>query len=244
MFEAENDVQGFVREIFLSFQGEGFRIGEPCVFIRLSDCNLSCPWCDTEHERKPDFEIELPGLHCRENNPVSSVQLARIIAEKIPEGITVSLTGGEPLLQADFCSSLCSMLNRPVLLETNGTLPDILSPVAEFFDYISADVKLDPASTWLERAELHEEFLNIIAHTGKGCAKVIVGERTDRTIFAEALSMISSKKVPMVIQPVTAADGTIKGDDMEAARSLALMAAAVHAPVCLIPQMHRLIGIR
>lgn len=39
-----------INEIFYSLQGEGFHTGTPAVFIRLSGCNLKCPFCDTQHE--------------------------------------------------------------------------------------------------------------------------------------------------------------------------------------------------
>lgn len=100
-----------VSEIFLSIQGESSYAGLPCVFIRLSGCNLSCTWCDTTYarveERARDLNIddvvaEVKGYRCK-------------LAE---------ITGGEPLLQAE-TRVLAERLLRDgykVLLETNGSV--------------------------------------------------------------------------------------------------------------------------
>ena len=97
-----------VNEIFLSLQGEGFWTGTPMVFLRLSGCNLSCPFCDT------DFfaftEMSADGI-------VSEVLRAA------GECRRVCITGGEPLLQLD--GELISALHAAgftLHLETNGTI--------------------------------------------------------------------------------------------------------------------------
>ena len=53
-----------VNEIFYSLQGEGFFTGTPAVFLRLSGCNLKCPFCDTRHEsgKLMDFPEILAGI--------------------------------------------------------------------------------------------------------------------------------------------------------------------------------------
>lgn len=275
------DTVGFIKEVFLSFQGEGYRIGEPCVFVRLADCNLQCPWCDTEYDRTGDFEIDLPGFHQRLSNPVDAGRLAGIISAQVPDGLTLSITGGEPLLQNHFCSALAQHYrilagtNKAearkqavghvkdasdaldgrdlsgkkikndvrIMLETNGTLPEQLEPVIDAFDYVSMDVKIDPPESWEAYSQLHRRFLALLSGRA-GCAKIVVGERSDRRIFAEALNMVAEMSMNMVVQPVTGGDGRISEEDFAAAHNLALMAAAVHNPVRLIPQMHRLIGMR
>jgi len=98
-----------VNEIFLSWQGEGSMTGVPAVFIRLSGCNLSCSFCDTEH--KSFMEMSVGEI-------VEEV-------EKLVEGTkvkTVILTGGEPLFQD--IEELVEELRCEyhLCLETNGTI--------------------------------------------------------------------------------------------------------------------------
>ena len=94
-----------VNEIFYSLQGEGYYVGSPAVFVRLSGCNLRCPFCDTQHEC---------GTKMSEEEIVAEVA-------KYPARLVV-ITGGEPSLQ--LTRSLVNALhnaNRFVAVETNGT---------------------------------------------------------------------------------------------------------------------------
>lgn len=99
-----------VTEIFHSIQGESSFAGLPCVFVRLTGCNLRCSWCDTEY-----------AFHGGEQMTVGEV------AERV-EGFgcrLVEITGGEPLLQAESVPLMQRLLDlgHTVLLETGGSLP-------------------------------------------------------------------------------------------------------------------------
>lgn len=94
-----------VNEIFYSLQGEGYHAGVPAIFVRLSGCNLSCPFCDTQHA----FGREM-----------SDSEVVEAVA-KWPARLVV-ITGGEPSLQ--LTKSLVHALHRArklVAVETNGT---------------------------------------------------------------------------------------------------------------------------
>lgn len=96
-----------VNEIFYSLQGEGCHSGTPAVFVRLSGCNLRCPFCDTRHE------------HGTEMSVAEVVEAVR----QYPAHLVV-VTGGEPALQ--LTPSLVDALHaagRRVAVETNGTRP-------------------------------------------------------------------------------------------------------------------------
>jgi len=97
-----------ITEIFYSIQGESSHAGRPCVFVRLTGCNLRCRWCDTEY-----------SFHGGRRQSVDEV-LAAIRA--FPCHL-VEITGGEPMLQAPEVGELSERLlkeNYGVLLETSG----------------------------------------------------------------------------------------------------------------------------
>lgn len=99
-----------VNEIFHSIQGESVRAGRPCVFVRLTACNLRCSWCDTAYAFHEGREMsaeqvleQVAGYGCR----------------------LVEITGGEPLLQPEAIPLMEELVRRgyEVLLETGGSLP-------------------------------------------------------------------------------------------------------------------------
>jgi len=109
-----------VHEIFLSLQGESTFAGWPCVFVRLTGCNLRCTWCDTAYAFTGGQRLGLEEILTRVKD------LARPFTDT--GGLTrlplVELTGGEPLLQASalpLLTKLCD-LGFTVLLETNGAM--------------------------------------------------------------------------------------------------------------------------
>jgi 7-carboxy-7-deazaguanine synthase len=96
-----------VNEIFHSIQGESTFAGEPCVFVRLTACDLRCSWCDTVY-----------AFH--EGRKMS---VDEVVAEVARYGCaTVEVTGGEPLLQQDVYPLMSRLLQdgKRVLLETGG----------------------------------------------------------------------------------------------------------------------------
>ena len=97
-----------INEVFHSIQGESSHAGSPCVFVRLTGCNLRCAWCDTTYA----FE---------DGQPMTPDQV--IAAVQQYDCPLVEITGGEPLLQPGvlpLMKRLCD-LGKTVLLETNGS---------------------------------------------------------------------------------------------------------------------------
>jgi 7-carboxy-7-deazaguanine synthase len=109
-----------INEIYLSVQGESTWAGLPCVFIRLTACNLRCSYCDTAYAFTEGRKTPLPEILARVE------ELAKPFANhrgptRLP---LVELTGGEPLLQKNsipLMKSLCDA-GFTVLLETSGAL--------------------------------------------------------------------------------------------------------------------------
>ncbi len=98
-----------VCEIFFSIQGESSRAGYPCVFIRLSGCNLHCSYCDT--------------LYAQSSGEQYSVDQIIEEVRRYPCRL-VAITGGEPLLQAETPKLVAGLIQGgySVLLETNGSI--------------------------------------------------------------------------------------------------------------------------
>jgi 7-carboxy-7-deazaguanine synthase len=102
-----------ITEIFRSIQGESTHAGLPCVFVRLTGCNLRCSWCDSEYTFTGGYKL-------------SQSQILAEVQRLSPTGGLVEITGGEPMLQERELLPLMSQLlnsNYRVLLETSGERP-------------------------------------------------------------------------------------------------------------------------
>jgi 7-carboxy-7-deazaguanine synthase len=97
-------------EIFYSIQGESSFAGYPCLFFRLSGCNLRCSYCDAKYTYE---------------EPATPTPLSTLLTEaaRYPNAL-IEITGGEPLLQEGIYPLMEALLaaGRTVLLETNGSL--------------------------------------------------------------------------------------------------------------------------
>ena len=106
----------FVTEIFKSIQGEGTRAGRPCIFVRLTGCNLRCSWCDTAY-----------AFHGGQKMTVDDVLERVELLNQLPNGERagvplVELTGGEPLLQQEVYPLAERLIaaGYTVMVETSG----------------------------------------------------------------------------------------------------------------------------
>jgi 7-carboxy-7-deazaguanine synthase len=109
----------FITEIFKSIQGEGTRAGLPCVFVRLTGCNLRCTWCDTAYAFHGGKKMGVEEVLARVDELAGRCADTAGADAAVP---LVELTGGEPLLQDDIypLSEQLISAGYTVMIETSG----------------------------------------------------------------------------------------------------------------------------
>ena len=223
-------MKGKIAEIFLSVQGEGLYVGQRQVFVRLAGCNLSCAYCDT------------PIRSWREYEPQALMGEIRCYGGRFS---SVTFTGGEPLMQAAFLKEAMGLTRAAGFknyLETNGTLPRELEEVIEFADIIAMDFKL-PSSTGLTGYwRRHEEFLRI-ASAREVFVKAVITRATSIEDLRAALDVIDSVDagIVLVLQPDSSEPFEGLERKIEQLRASCLNRGLT---ACVIPQMHKLVGVK
>ena len=178
-------------EIFPSLQGEGPSVGRPCVFVRLSRCNLACKWCDTAYTWRLTGDIrphrDDVTFERSENQITLDVRevAMRILALR-PTRLVI--TGGEPLLQAPALAKLIPMLKEavPALeveIETNGSVPPPHA-VTQLVDQFNVSPKLSHSGN-PEHLALVPELLRDWAASPKAWFKFVVADEDDLNEVAE-----------------------------------------------------------
>jgi 7-carboxy-7-deazaguanine synthase len=172
-----------VNEIFYSIQGESTYAGRPCVFVRLTACDLRCSWCDTPyafHEGRrqslADVMADVERYDCR----------------------LVEVTGGEPLLQEEVYPLMQSLLDRgrTVLLETGGhrSTVRVPAPVVTILDVKCPGSGEAHRTDWgnLDRLRPHDEV------------KFVVGDRADYDYARDVIARhdLASRVAALHLSPV------------------------------------------
>jgi 7-carboxy-7-deazaguanine synthase len=202
-----------INEIFYSVQGESSYAGRPCVFVRLTACDLRCSWCDTPY-----------AFHEGTKRSLDSV-FAEVDAFGCP---LVEVTGGEPLLQSDVYPLMEGLLERgrTVLLETGGHRSTARVPAGVI---IILDVKCPGSgesekNDWsnLDRLRIHDEV------------KFVIKDRTDYEYARDVISRreLTRRAAVVHLSPV---HGVMDP------RTLAEWVLADHLPVRLQLQLHKYI---
>ncbi len=201
-----------IYEIFKSVQGEGGSVlgscfGKKQIFVRFSGCNLakigkSCPWCDTKDAQKVVESFRFGNKYYR--NPVDVKTVDKILSTISDSTVhSISLTGGEPLVYADFIVELIKEVDHRYYLETNATLPKMAEKVSDLIHYASCDIK-DTSTCRIGRKILEKEFLTlkIFIDSGvKAFSKVVVTEDTEKEVIENIARRVSEIGVPLVLQP-------------------------------------------
>lgn len=236
-------------EIFSSVQGEGKYVGCRQIFVRFSDCNLRCAYCDTNFNRADFCNVEnFAGsmTFYKIKNPVAAEKVVEIIKNFHAEVPThsVSFTGGEPLLHGNFILKVAELLKTggpKIFLETNGTLYKEFEKISCAVDIVSMDLKL-PSVTGENFFPQHKKFLEL-AREKDFYTKIVVSNETTLEEFNAAINLIFSvaPKSLLILQPVTPV-GKIKSASAEKVLSLQSLALKKLENVRVIPQTHKLIN--
>ncbi|MBI4844923.1 MAG: 7-carboxy-7-deazaguanine synthase QueE [Candidatus Omnitrophica bacterium] len=221
-----------ISEIFFSLQGEGPYVGTSHVFVRFFGCNIECRYCDTKL------------LKYREYTADALVSSVRRLAVKYRADF-ISLTGGEPLLAADFIKEFLEKITlkkQKIFLETNGILSADFLKIKKHVDIVAMDIKL-PSSTgikgfWNE----HEEFLN--RSLGKEVfIKAVITSQTKLADVIKAAKIIDgvNRSIPLILQSDYRA---VSGVFIKRIIGFQVAAKKYLSDVRIIPQMHRMLGIK
>ncbi len=248
-----------VSEVFSAIQGEGALVGERQVFLRLAGCNLRCAYCDQPEALEPrpgPCRLERRAGHRRwdrRDSPLAADDVVAAVArlwEQVPHH-SVSVTGGEPLLQARRLAPVLGALSdagMDVMLETNGTFVGGLGAVAPSLAYVSLDLKLASVDGEHVDPGTQERFLATALDAGLTTwVKVVLGPATDADELDAALDAVARRagdppRVEVFLQPVTPF-GTVS-EAPSASRVLALQERALrrYPRVRVVPQTHKAIG--
>jgi organic radical activating enzyme len=226
------------------------------VFIRLQGCNLACGYCDTNEsvgEGGGSCRLEqTPGRgDFREvANPVTLALLTDYLRQwrsRFP-GLhhSISITGGEPLLQADALARSLPELSaiHPIFLETNGLLHREVATLVPWLTHVSMDMKLPSTAGCGDLWEEHRLFLRAV-RTLDCYVKLVVSDATTDDEVRRACAIVTDEAptAPLVLQPLTRRDGAI-GILPDRLLRLQEAAAAAGASVRVIPQFHTFLALR
>jgi organic radical activating enzyme len=222
---AGNNMNLKINEFFTSIQKKGLYTGQVHFFLRLSGCNIKCDYCDTDTTKYNDLSID---------------NILKIIDDeylKIPFR-TISITGGEPLLQSQ---SLFEMLKRldnkyRILLETNSTLPQELHKIIKYTDIVSMDYKPDFHN---KNTSIFKDFYNICSQKDTYIKIVFNSRKILQTITAlDIIREIIDQSTPVFLQPVTPVN------DIDIKKGLELVYSEKKMDLRLFPQIHPFLNIK
>lgn len=171
-----------VTEIYKSIQGESTYVGLPCIFVRLTGCNLRCVWCDTAYAFDGGKKLSV----------------GKILDQVKSFGINlVEITGGEPLLQKEVFTLMEKLLKNKflVMLETGGSLSikNIPNEVVKI-----VDLKCPGSGE-----ENNNDWSNLDHLSSKDQIKFVIADRNDYEWSRSVLrSYELDKKVQILFSPV------------------------------------------
>ncbi len=214
-----------IKEIFPSIQGEGPYVGYKQLFIRFCNCNLKCNYCDTDFAGGMEFS---PCELADEANKYSDIH-------------SISLTGGEPLLQTDFLKEFLPRVQKKVYLETNATLADKFIEIKSLIDIVSADIKLESATGIKDTYKFHDKFFEACRGV-ETFAKIVFNEKITDNEVENCCELGKKYGIELILQPEMKAEGmSVNSDFCEKILNKFL---EKYDNVRLIPQVHKFLDVR
>ncbi|NQT22250.1 MAG: 7-carboxy-7-deazaguanine synthase QueE [Candidatus Omnitrophica bacterium] len=222
-----------IAETFISYQGEGPYLGMRQLFIRFFGCSLNCTYCDTKID---SYE-----------NPTKEELLKRALEYTEPYS-SLSITGGEPLLQSKFLKEFIPMykdaVQKSIYLESNGVLCDDLKSVIAMVDTVAMDMKLPSSTRRREFWSEHEEFLKIARRKEVFVKAVITGETLIEDVLrAGDIIKNIDRKILFVLQPVDPKNDTKEVKEKTLINFKDQLNKKLE-DVRIIPQWHKTAGVR
>ena len=215
-----------IKEIFESIQGEGPYIGYNQLFIRFAKCNLNCKYCDT------DFTTNLKEY---------SIDELLYEVKKYDNIHSISLTGGEPLLDSNFLKEFLPKTDKKIYLETNGTLFNELKEIIDYVDIISMDIKLNSTSNNGNLFETHKKFIEI-AKVKELFLKVVFDENITEEEISSTIKIAKENNLEIILQP------KMNGNDLKLTEqgisNIYKKFVKEYTKIRLIPQVHKFLNIR
>ena len=170
-----------INEIYYSVQGESTHAGRPCIFIRLTFCNLRCTYCDTEYAFYEGKDMDIGDI-------MSEIQQW--------DCNLVEVTGGEPLFQEECIDLLNELVNSKyeVMLETGGSISisDVPKNVIKIVDFKCPSSGMEKKNLWsiVDDLQPHDEV------------KFVIGNREDVDWAKEKITDYSlNKKCTVLFSP-------------------------------------------
>jgi len=219
-----------IAEVFDSVQGEGIYLGEKQIFVRFFGCNLNCVYCDTKLDRFMEYEphelVEEIGLYRGKYH-------------------SISFTGGEPLLFKDFLKEVLKLTAKnghKHYLETNGTLTAELEELIGYIDFVAMDLKLPSSSGMGDLWDTHKKFLKV-ASQKEVFLKAIICEGTKEVDLEAAIKLIKevTPSSVLVLQPNSYEDQIFLQEKLAKYKEICKQSKVI---ACVIPQIHRLTGLK
>lgn len=246
--------RAYIKEIFKSIQGEAEYVGYEQIFVRFIGCNIKCNYCDTDINKSEHLKFYKNwDLNNYESvkNPVSPEELIKLIEKLDPENSvhSISLTGGEPLINIDFLKEFLPKFKRArdtkIFLETNGTLAEELSGIAEYVDIVSMDLKL--ASYLEDKKNLmneHRLFLKqCVENNIATYVKVVIDNNFNQEELNNYLALVEPYRnnIKVYIQPMMEGDKMlVNSEKLRAAFELCKSKGLVPR---IIPQIHKMLSL-